>query len=510
MTKLKLFSRCAQVLALVCGLLQVGIDRSYENLISVTLVVLSSMVLYEYIMRSRVMFDHPISGLTLIGLNTTSTLVALIAQSLSGMSFIHSLRAPTLTFGLLSGLLMLAVLTHWIYANLAFTTSIRNWLAERLFQPLGLLEAPNVWVLWAMALIGAASTLKGGAAFGDVNGKVFQALGFLQWMPFAIPLYYRKWGRDYCDMRLQTTLLILFVLLLAAIGLMRNARQLMLIGPFQAALTYFLVAAQDPGLVTRRTIVKAASIAVATLVGITAFADLSAAMTVAREKRETSTPMQVVEETFALLSEPEKLNAYRTQLELASKVALYDEAYLRNPVLARLSETKFHDNMVYFGSNFRGNDTSELWDITGFKLLQAFPLPLLEALDIDIDKSRNAFSMGDYYRYLNEGETVLGGYATGSMWADVYALFGLWLPFAAFGLMMIIFLAFDGLSKPSNLASISPILLGSTFIIFEYGLGADSLATKLAFLMRDWPQKIVLYLLVYQVLRLFSQKRFQA
>lgn len=510
MTKLKLFARCAQVLAVLCGLIQIGVDRSYDNLISVSLVVASSVVLYEYILRSRVMLDHPISGLALIGLNTTSTLVALVAQSLSGMSFVHSLRAPVLTFALLSGLLLLAVFTHWVYASLAFTRSFRNWLAERLFQPLGLLEAPNVWVLWAMALIGAASTLKGGAAFGDVNGKVFQALGFLQWMPFAIPLYYRKWGREYCDMRLQTVLLILFVLLLAGIGLMRNARQLMLIGPFQAALTYFLVASQDPGFVTKRTIMKAASIAAATLIGITLFADLSAAMTVARDKRETSTPWQVVEETFALLSEPEKLNAYRTQLELASKVSVYDEAYLRNPVLARLSETKFHDNMIFFASNFRVDDTGELWDITRFKLLQAFPLPVLEALDIDIDKSRNAFSMGDYYRYLNEGENALGGYATGSMWADVYALFGVWMPCAAFCLMLVIFLAFDGLSKPANLASISPVLLGSTFIIFEYGLGADSLATKLAFLMRDWPQKIVLYLIVYQVLRLFSKKRFQA
>lgn len=456
------------------------------------------------------MIDHPISGLTLIGFNTTSTLVALIAQSMSGMSFVHALRAPVLTFCLLSSLLLLAVFTHWVYANLAFTQSLRSWIAERVFQPLGLLEAPNVWIIWAMALIGAASTMKGGAAYGDVNGKVFQALSFLQWMPFAIPLYYRKWGRAYCDMRIQSTLLIAFVFVLVAIGLMRNARQLMLIGPFQAALTYFLVSAQDQTLISRRTILKATLIGCGTLMGIGMFADLSAAMTVARDKRETSTQWQVVEETFALLSEPEKLEAYRSQLELASKIAQYDESYLRNPVLARLSETKFHDNMIFFASNFRMEDAREIWDMTGMKLLQAFPLPLLDALGINIDKSKNAFSMGDYYRYLNEGESALGGYATGSMWADMYSLFGGWLPLVAFGLMLVIFLTFDGLSKASNLASISPVLLGSTFIIFEYGLGADSLATKLSFLIRDWPQKIVLYLVVYQFLRLFTRKRFQA
>jgi hypothetical protein len=68
------------------------------------------------------------------------------------------------------------------------------------------------------------------------------------------------------------------------------------------------------------------------------------------------------------------------------------------------------------------------------------------------------------------------------------------------------FLIFDSLSYGGKSFVISPIVLASTFVIFEYGLGADSLVTKIQFILRDWPQKIVLYLLIYHVLALVFGK----
>lgn len=510
MTKLQLLARSVQWGAVLCGLAQWWIDGSSENLLAVLCIVLSTGVLYEYVIRSRAILDQPISTLMLLGFNTTTTLVALVAQTLSGVAVIHLLRTPVFTFSMMSGLLLLAIGVHWCYRHLAATVALRDWLARRVFQPLGALEAPNVWAIWAMATLGALSTLRGYAEFGDVNGKLFQAMGFLQWLPFVIPLYYQRWGKSYCDMRVHFPLLVAFVLILAGIGLARNARQLMLIGPFQAALTYLLWVAHQESRITTRTVVKAGALVVSFLIGITLFADLSAAMTVARDKRQTASQMQLIEETFALLREPEKLERYRTQIELASKLSVYDEAYLRNPLLARLSETKFHDNMLYYAQNFGQDQQSEVWNVTLEKLILAFPQPVLDALKIKIDKWRNTYSMGDYYRYLNEGEGALGGFATGSMWADMYSLFGVWLPFCTVLLLLVVFITFDGLSLHGNLYSISPVVLGSTFIIFEYGLGAESLATKLAFLMRDWPQKVVLYLIIFHFFRLFTAKRHQA
>lgn len=510
MSKLTFLARSIQGITLLCSLIQIGVDASYENIVATLLILGSTCVLYEYLERSQAIVNEPISSLMLIGFNWTTTWVAFVAQTLSGLGVVHLLRTPMATFGILSGLLLLAIGTHWVYRHLAATMALRQWVAQRVYCPLGALEAPHVWAVWAMASVGALATLRGYAEFGDVNGKLFQAMGFLQWLPFAIPLYYKKWGRDYCDMRVQTPLLIAFVVILAAIGLVRNARQLMLIGPFQGALTYLLMVVHDKQAVTRKTMVQALGVMVAGLIGISALADFTAAMAVARDKRETLSGVQIMKETFAVLKEPEKLDRYRTQLELAAKLDVYDEAYLRNPMLARLSETKFHDNMLFYALNFGDGEAQQIWAMSSEKLLLALPQPVLDALNIKIDKARNMFSMGDYYRYLNEGEVGLGGFATGSIWADMLSMFGVWMPFVAVGLFLLVFLTFDSLSFQGNLCSISPVVLGSTYIIFEYGLGAESLVGKVAFLLRDWPQKLVLYLLVYQLFRLFSSKRYQA
>lgn len=506
MTKLTLFCRAMQCVAVLCGLLQCWLDASVDNLVSVTLVVVSSYVLYEYFLRSGAIVDTPVSSLALIGFNTTACLVSLVAQTLSAQGLVHLLRAPQETFAILSGLLVMAVLVHAAYRNLAFFMSLRQWFAQRVFEPVGALNEPPVWMIWTMAAIGAVSTFKGGAAYGDVGGKFVQALSFLQWLPFVIPIYFKKHGRDYCDMKLQWPLLLSYVLLLAAIGLTRNARQLMLIGPFQAAVIYFLWTVQQKEAVGRWTTVKAGGLIVCMSLGVSLFSDLSTAMTIARDQRETASRMEVVKETIALLSEPEKLNQFRLRADLAAKVALYDEAYLSNPVLSRLSETKFHDNMFFYALSFNQRDGEDVWATTGEKLLTTLPQPFLDAMKLNIEKAKYGFSMGDYFRYLNEGEPVLGGYATGSMWADMLAVFGVWMPFVACVLMVWLFLMFDSLSYGGDSFVISPIVLASTFVIFEYGLGADSLVTKIQFILREWPQKIVLYLLIFHFLALIFGK----
>lgn len=506
MTKLALFCRAMQVVAVLCGLAQVGLDSSSDNLVSVALVVSSSFFLYEYLLQSNAVVDTPVSSLALIGFNSSACLVSLIAQTLSAQGLVHLLRAPQETFAMLSGLLVMAILVHAAYRQLAFFMALRQWFAVRVFEPVGALHAPPVWMIWVMAAIGAASTFKGGAAYGDVGGKFLQALSFLQWLPFAIPIYFKKHGRDYCDMKLQWPLLLSYVLLLAMIGLTRNARQLMLIGPFQAAVIYFLWTVQQKEMVGRWTTLKAAGLIVCMSIGVSWFSDLSTAMTIARDQRETASRMEVVNETIALLSEPEKLNQFRLRTELAAKTALYDEAYLSNPVLSRLSETKFHDNMFFYALSFNQREDDRVWTTIGEKLLTTLPQPFLDAMKINIEKAQYGFSMGDYFRYLNEGEPVLGGYATGSMWADMLAVFGVWMPFIACVLMLWMFLIFDSLSYGGQSFVISPIVLASTFVIFEYGLGADSLVTKIQFILRDWPQKIVLYLLIYHVLALFFGK----
>jgi len=502
MTRFQLFARAMQLTCLVCGLLQLLIDPSHDNLLSVLLIVGSTLLIYQYLDRSRATVDYPVSSLAIIGFNVTTSLASLVAQTTSWVPVSQLLRGPVLTFSVLAVVSLIAVAVHWVYRHLAATASLRDGLALHVFRPLGVLDAPPIGILWAMACLGALSTLQGGAAFGDAGGKFFQALSFLQWLPFAIPLYYKKYGDAYCDIKKQIPLLIAFTIALMGIGLLRNARQLMLIGPVQAALIYFIWAMQDPSAVRKSTLVKAGAGVVTVLMGITLFTDVAVAMALARDQRETLTPWQMAQETYQLLGERDKLAEYRMKGTLSATFQVYDEAYLSNPVLARFSETKFHDNMLYFAFSFNAKQRAEVLDTNVDKLLMTLPQPVLDALEIKLDKQRNAYSMGDFYRYQNEGSQSLGGFATGSMWADVIVIGQDFAPFLVAVLFLVLFLCFDSLSLRGEMFVVSPIVLGGTWGILLYGLGSESLASKLAFLLRDMPQKVLIYALLAFLLKL--------
>lgn len=501
MTRFQLFARAMQLTCVVCGLMQLIIDSSNDNMLSVLLIVGSTLLIYQYLDRSRAPVDYPVSSLAIIGFNVTSSLASLVAQTTSWAPVSQLLRGPVLTFSVLAVVSLIAVAVHWIYRHLAVTVSLRDGLALHVFRPLGVLDAPPIGTLWAMAILGSLSTLQGGAAFGDAGGKFFQALGFLQWLPFAIPLYYKKYGDRYCDIKKQIPLLIAFTIVLMGIGLLRNARQIMLIGPVQAALIYLIWAMQDPSAASKHTLAKAGAGLVAVLISITLFTDVAVAMALARDKRETSTPWQMVQETYQLLGEREKLAEYRSNGTLAAKFQVYDESYLSNPVLARFSETKFHDNMLYFAFNFNAKQRAEVLNANVEKLLMTLPQPVLDVMQIELDKQRHAYSMGDFYRYQNEGAQPLGGFATGSMWADVIVIGQDFAPFLMVILFLVLFLCYDSLSLRGEIFVVSPIVLGGTWGILLYGLGSESLASKLAFLLRDMPQRILIYALLAFMLK---------
>ncbi|WP_210497633.1 hypothetical protein, partial [Microvirga antarctica] len=90
----------------------------------------------------------------------------------------------------------------------------------------------------------------------------------------------------------------------------------------------------------------------------------------------------------------------------------YDERYLSNPLFGRLTETKFHDNMLYFGSLFGDDDRERLITNQIDKMVAIVPQNFLDFLGIKLKKDDYFYSNGDFYASLNHGG-ALGGYATG-------------------------------------------------------------------------------------------------
>lgn len=506
-THASLFFRIIRWSGIVSAGVQLIIEPSVDNLYIVLLVLVSSLILFEYLYRSESLIYFPLSSIAMLGLCLMSQFVSLVVQTVYWHPLGYMLRAPDDTFAVLAAVQVLAVGAHWTYRKIGFFQVTKNFLAERVLAPLGGFAVPSVGSIWTMAFFGALSMFAGGAQTGNVGGKIFQALSFLSWVPFMIPIYYKKYGERYCSIRTQGVVIALYVMLLVVIGMARNARQIMLIGPLQAAFMFLIMALQDPKPVAKSTYRNLVIFGIVGAVGVQLVGDLATAMVIVRDKRTTLSYFDMVGETISALTDRTRIELYRDNALADAKTSPYDEVYISNPVMARFSETKFHDNMIYLSGRLSDAGRVDVKNLLKDKIISIIPENLLRRFGVRMDKDRYVYSGGDIYRYVNGEAYSLGSFSTGSMWADLINLYGYLSPLVAVGILLTCFVALDSFSRRQpGVINISAIALCSLWSIYSHGLGAESLAAKIQFLVRDLPQSAVLYLMFYWSLRLFSKR----
>ncbi len=507
LTKMNFIFHALQAICLLCGVLQLVIDPSGDGMIETLCVVASTSLVLQYLRRSRSFNDYPVSSLAILGLCATTQFMSLVAQTMNWKPLGHMLRVPVMTFSLLAGVQVMVVAAHWFVRHSKALQSTRQFIAERVVLPIGGFSVPSVGMIWWMAFFGAIAMLVGGVSeTGNVGGKFFEALSFMAYLPYMIPLYYIAFGERYCSMRKQVVFIVLYALVIVGIGMARNVRQLMLIGPVQALFIYFIYSMQDARPVTKNSVKKLLVVLVLGLVALQFVADLATAMVINRDKRRTASPIDMVSETIATLGDRTRIAMYRQQAFDEALYANYDEAYIPNPVLARFSETKFHDNMFFISTQLSDAAKEDLADVILDKIKVLLPQNVLKKLNIRLDKNRFMFSMGDYYRVLHMDEYAYGGYATGSVWADVLNLFGWWSPVFVFGMLVLSFTLMDPLSRAKiGILNISPVALCASWPIFIYGLGGESLVARIGIAFREIPQRLILFVLAYWFFSLFAK-----
>jgi hypothetical protein len=234
--------------------------------------------------------------------------------------------------------------------------------------------------------------------------------------------------------------------------------------------------------------------------------DLVTAMAIARKSRGNVSAVKMVEESIYYFQQPNLLDAQRQQAKFISVQSSYDETYFASPLMARLIETKFHDNALYFSSRLNTQDEARLLDITGDFFWATLPDPMLKAMKIDVDKKNQDFSMGDYISYL-AGAGELGGRKTGSGFAHGISIFGYFFPLIYLLVCPILFLAQDLMSyrSPSEGVAVSTLGMLGIWNMFQYGISAESLQGIFMSVARGLPQRIILFLLVLHIARVGSR-----
>ncbi|RJP72635.1 MAG: hypothetical protein C4535_00205 [Comamonadaceae bacterium] len=488
-------------LALLALTAQLFIDFTTENIASACIVFVSSMAILLYLLWTPAIKTHPLSTFAIFGFCMTTQLGALLGQTALLTSLANNLRQPMETFATLAGFQAVAMLAHTGYRWLLNPPGREGQSPPRqLLDKLGLYRVPGTGALWLMGYVGMLAFLIGSAREGTF-GKVLQGMTFLTWAPFLIPMYLLQLGERYCNARRQYPHLVFFAGLVVLLGLAANARSIIFSGFVSIALFALLMVLRNADPVSPKRVLRLGLLGLVLAALAIPVSDLATAMVVARKVRGSVSAVQMVTETFHYLGQPEALEGERQRVrdEALNK---YDEFYLANPLLARLVETKFHDNSLYFVSLFSSSDSVRLAETTGDMLWSILPDPVLKALSVDVDKRDLKFSMGDYLSHLGQGGP-LGGYRTGSMLAQGVALLGVGFAALYFLCCLLVFAVIDLLSyRPRG----GPVLLSAmgmlmVWELFLNGITADSLHAWLGLVIRTLPQALFFFLLLAGVAR---------
>ena len=492
-------------LCLVAYAVQFFIEFSSGNLAAASIVLASSLTVLLYVLWTSAIQTHPLSTFALFGFCFTTQLGALLVQSASWNSLTANLRQPLETFLILALYQGVALLAHALYRLLSNPSSQRaSGLIRSVLEKSNLYVTPTAGTLWIMGLVGLISFLFSGGQ--GVVGKTAQGFSFLAWAPFLIPMFVFQYGDAYCSTKKNYFFLALYIGAIFLLGIAINARGMMLSGFMTISLFFLLRAMRSTTRVSAAQVTKLSVFALLLVALSIPVADLATAMVLARKYRENASTMKLVEETVYYFQQPQMLLAQRERDKFVSLQSNYDEAYFASPLLARLIETKFHDNALHFSTRIPLQDRDRLKEITGDFLWSTLPEPVLRGLKIDVEKKDLRFSMGDYISYLGGGGEV-GGFRTGSGFAQGIVIFGHFFPLVYFLVCPILFMALDLLAYRSVQGSVFVSSLGMLGIwrVFQYGISGESLQYLFMAVLRGLPQNIVLFLLVFYFARMIAR-----
>ena len=497
----------------LAGLVQLVIEPSLTNIACTAIIVAASVPVLLYIRFTDAIDAQPLSTLMLLGFCVSTLYGALVAQSIAGSAVSASLRQPVATFTLLGAYGLLAVLVHAVYRF--FTNPHRPaGLVRRSLGRIGLYATPSVPTLWIAGFIGCISyclprpdtgPMPTGAAEGGLVSAVALAFNFLISAPFLIPLYRKLEGSGYSSSRWVYPGLAAYTALALLLALIRNARVIMFVGLITVGLAYLVTWLQNRDTVKPGVFVRLGLAAVAFVALLGPVSDLATAMAIARAERAKASGMDMIASTLHVWQKPFLIQQYRDRQRQAGMFDRYDEAYIDNPLFARLVETKFHDNALYFANMLSTGDSQDKLTRTTKEFLWAIlPTPILKQLGIHIDKQDLDFSMGDYLAYMARG-VPLGGRKTGSLFAQGEVVFGALFPFVYILLCLILFKWMDLLCRRPADGPAFPIpmaLLTSWQLV--HLLGPESLHQDGIAIVRGIPTTIVVYTLVLGIAYLLT------
>jgi len=152
-----------------------------------------------------------------------------------------------------------------------------------------------------------------------------------------------------------------------------------------------------------------------------------------------------------------------------------------------------------------GQRAGFIWEFTEKTLIALFPTPVLRFFGSSLDKDDLRFSMGDVLYAAQYGTNIgINNYKLGSSVAHGIALMGVMSCLAIVPMFLILFVAMQSLtSTKNNIVIMSPVILMQLITLYYISAG-DSYFMPLHFLLRTFPQNILIYFLAFHFARMIA------
>ena len=501
MTISKFINSILILLTIIAFIAQLFIDFSTVNIATSTIILVSGLFVLLYFRWSDALETHPLSSFAILGFSITTVTGALWAQSASWLAVSADLRQPLITFPVLALYQAIAIIAHVLYRwmNKKSPTESPS-LLRRSFEVLGVYEVQSISILWIVGIFGLFCVLLS-RVFPLANG-----FSYLAWTPFLIPIYSAQIGKDYCNIKINYLFLALHTLTIAMLAIFFNSRGELLAGFATVGLIFLLTAMRSQKLVTTHSLFRGLFVV---LVGIAlSFPanDLVKAMMIARLEQGRASYITTMQNTIKNFTDSSRLERF-SKLELARNLrSAYDEKYIENPMIARLVTTKFNDNAIYFAGRLSDKDKDYLLGLTGDFFWVTLPQPFLDAFKIGVDKEKLRFTVGDVLANMAIGSS-LGGYRTGSVFAQGLALFGNLFVIVYFAMCLILFASIDIFSKwtANGVVALSAIGMLRLWPNFIFGITADSLHVMFIGVVRGVVQSVLLYFIAISIAKFITK-----
>lgn len=492
---------------------------SKENLYGCLMAFVCYKIFVKYFFFREIILRAPFAFMMFLSMFFYRYL-SLIATFCEGKPITYGLELPYYTFSL--------EMLLFVISSLAFYFSINkndsNNVLQKIFWRIGFFKRFSPAVIWFLGFIGLIARISSfaiGVEIGNIIGKVIQGLIFLMYFPFVLLypsllgfivlskrelLLNIKLGKfNLKDISVNNKILVsCYICVVFIINITTNSRE-GIIAPIALIILLHCLHLVNISFKSRKSFSFSKILFVIgfILILFNILNRISDAMLAVRSERAKLGTSELFERTIDnYYNDSSKDEEFKAKSNYGNNTLRpysqgWNEIYIDNFILNRYANIRITDETLYHAFRIRERDLQQ-YMFSDFlkKTLMILPVPILNWLHINVDKSQGLYSRGDILYSLSTNKKLFKTFIVTSHVGDGIATFGIWYFPLQFILFFCVFKLLNSLVYFSERGVIYSVYgLAGLFSFLGMFRNAEGCFDDMAYCLRGYWQSIVIFLI---------------